>query len=63
MNATGKSPASFPVAPWGRDPRASIRPSLPIGFQLVGAVGGDETLLDVAGEYERMRPWARLAPL
>jgi Asp-tRNA(Asn)/Glu-tRNA(Gln) amidotransferase A subunit family amidase len=36
---------------------------LPIGFQLVGAIGSDETLLDVAADYERMRPWARLAPL
>ena len=31
---------------------------LPIGFQLVGAVGRDSMLCDVAAWYERVRPWA-----
>jgi aspartyl-tRNA(Asn)/glutamyl-tRNA(Gln) amidotransferase subunit A len=37
------------------------RPSsagLPIGLQLVGAFGADELLLGLAGQYERVRPWA-----
>ena len=44
-------------------PCAPSRTGLPVGFQLVGAIGSDETLLDVAGEYERIRPWVRLVPL
>jgi aspartyl-tRNA(Asn)/glutamyl-tRNA(Gln) amidotransferase subunit A len=35
---------------------------LPIGFQLVGAIGQDETLLDVAATYERLRPFAGRRP-
>lgn len=36
---------------------------LPIGFQLVGAVGTDDILLDVAAQHERTRPLTRLASL
>jgi aspartyl-tRNA(Asn)/glutamyl-tRNA(Gln) amidotransferase subunit A len=55
--------ANMAACPGISIPCAPSRTGLPIGFQLVGAIGSDETLLDVAGEYERMRPWARLAPL
>jgi aspartyl-tRNA(Asn)/glutamyl-tRNA(Gln) amidotransferase subunit A len=34
----------------------------PIGFQIVGAMGRDELLLDVATQYERLRPWANRRP-
>jgi Asp-tRNA(Asn)/Glu-tRNA(Gln) amidotransferase A subunit family amidase len=36
---------------------------LPIGFQLVGAVGQDELLLDIAAQHERMRPWSIRSPI
>jgi aspartyl-tRNA(Asn)/glutamyl-tRNA(Gln) amidotransferase subunit A len=36
---------------------------LPIGFQLVSAIGQDETLLDIAAAYERLRPWSDRRPL
>jgi aspartyl-tRNA(Asn)/glutamyl-tRNA(Gln) amidotransferase subunit A len=54
-NMAGCPAISIPCAP-------SLS-GLPIGFQLIGAIGADEMLLDVAGEYERLRPWPRLAPL
>ena len=38
-------------------PCAPSKSGLPIGFHLVGAIGQDETLLDVAESYERIRPW------
>jgi len=35
---------------------------LPIGFQLVGAIGQDEMLLAVAAAYEHWHPWAARRP-
>jgi aspartyl-tRNA(Asn)/glutamyl-tRNA(Gln) amidotransferase subunit A len=43
-------------------PCASAQSGLPIGFQLVGAVGQDELLLAIAAGYERLRPWAGRRP-
>jgi aspartyl-tRNA(Asn)/glutamyl-tRNA(Gln) amidotransferase subunit A len=43
-------------------PCAAAKNGLPIGFQLVGAVGRDELLLAIAAEYERLRPWAGRRP-
>jgi amidase len=37
---------------------------LPVGSHLLGRFGGEETLLSVAGQLERARPWkSRLPPL
>lgn len=36
---------------------------LPIGFQLVGPIGQDEMLCDIAAQYERISPWANRRPL
>jgi aspartyl-tRNA(Asn)/glutamyl-tRNA(Gln) amidotransferase subunit A len=38
-------------------PCAPSRGGLPIGFQLVGDIGRDSMLLDMAAAYERVRPW------
>ena len=41
------------------------RPSssgLPIGFQLVGAFGAEETLLSLAAQYEQAQPWSHRWP-
>jgi aspartyl-tRNA(Asn)/glutamyl-tRNA(Gln) amidotransferase subunit A len=35
----------------------------PIGLQLLGAIGSEELLLDVAASIESHRPWPRLAPI
>jgi aspartyl-tRNA(Asn)/glutamyl-tRNA(Gln) amidotransferase subunit A len=35
----------------------------PIGLQLLGAIGAEELLLDVAEALESRRPWPRLAPI
>jgi aspartyl-tRNA(Asn)/glutamyl-tRNA(Gln) amidotransferase subunit A len=35
----------------------------PIGVQLVGPMGSEELLLDLAGQLERKNPWPALAPL
>jgi aspartyl-tRNA(Asn)/glutamyl-tRNA(Gln) amidotransferase subunit A len=43
-------------------PCAASKDGLPIGFQLVGAIGQDETLLDIAAAYERLRPFADRRP-
>jgi aspartyl-tRNA(Asn)/glutamyl-tRNA(Gln) amidotransferase subunit A len=43
---------------------APIEPHcMPAGFQLIGAMNGEETLLDLAEAYERQCPWPRLAPI
>jgi aspartyl-tRNA(Asn)/glutamyl-tRNA(Gln) amidotransferase subunit A len=49
VNMAGCPAISIPCTP--------SRSGLPIGFQLVGAMGADETLLDVAESYEQLRPW------
>jgi aspartyl-tRNA(Asn)/glutamyl-tRNA(Gln) amidotransferase subunit A len=49
-NATGYPAISVPCG-FSTD-------GLPIGFQLIGAMGRDEVLCAVAREYERLRPWA-----
>lgn len=36
---------------------------LPIGVQFAAAPGGETTLLAVAAQLERIRPWQRHAPL
>ncbi|WP_207538143.1 amidase [Sabulicella rubraurantiaca] len=35
---------------------------LPTGLQFIGAPYGEATLLDLAEDYEALRPWQRLAP-
>jgi aspartyl-tRNA(Asn)/glutamyl-tRNA(Gln) amidotransferase subunit A len=49
VNMAGCPAISIPCAPSSA--------GLPIGFQLVGAMGQDDMLCDVAGQYERVRPW------
>jgi aspartyl-tRNA(Asn)/glutamyl-tRNA(Gln) amidotransferase subunit A len=49
-NMAGCPAVSIPCAPSSA--------GLPIGFQLVGAMGRDDMLCDVAAWYERVRPWA-----
>jgi amidase len=36
---------------------------LPLGVQLVGRPGSEATLLGLAAELERARPWPRIAPI
>ena len=48
-NMAGCPAISIPCAP--------SKSGLPIGFHLVGAIGTDEMLLDVAESYGRLRPW------
>ncbi len=51
--------AGLPAAsvPFGRDDDG-----LPIGIQLIGPAGSEATLLGLAAQIERLRPWRRLAP-
>jgi Asp-tRNA(Asn)/Glu-tRNA(Gln) amidotransferase A subunit family amidase len=44
-------------------PGAPSKSGLPIGFQLVGNIGRDELLLDIAAQYERTRPWTIQCPI
>jgi aspartyl-tRNA(Asn)/glutamyl-tRNA(Gln) amidotransferase subunit A len=53
-NMAGCPAISIPCTP--------SKSGLPIGFQLVGAIGRDEMLLDVAAAYERLRPWSDRRP-
>ena len=50
VNAAGLPGLALPCAP--------SREGLPIGMQLVGRYGGDDTLLDLGAAYEAARPWA-----
>ena len=36
---------------------------LPIGFQLIGKMFDEETMLRVADAYEKSAPWAQVAPI
>ena len=49
VNACGIPAINVPCAP--------SRSGLPIGFQLAGAFGTDELLLEVAMRYEQAQPW------
>lgn len=55
VNMAGCPAISLPCAPSAG--------GLPIGFQLVGALGQDELLLDVAAQYERSHPWSVGSPI
>jgi amidase len=52
--------AGLPAAsvPFGRD-----ADGLPIGIQLVGGPGAETTLLGLAAQIERLRPWPTIAPV
>ncbi len=52
--------AGLPAAsvPFGTDDHG-----LPLGLQLVGKRGGEQTVLAVAAQIEALRPWPALAPL
>lgn len=49
VNAVGHPAISLPATP--------SKSGLPIGLQLVGRLGEDERILDLAGEFEAARPW------
>ena len=50
FNATGQPAISLPLH-WNDD-------GLPIGVQLVAALGREDVLIRVAAQLERARPWA-----
>ena len=54
FNVTGQPAASIPLA-WNRE-------GLPIGVQLVAALGEDTRLLQISAELERAAPWAQRRP-
>jgi len=36
---------------------------LPVGIQIVARAGGENMIVSIAAELERLRPWPQLAPL
>ncbi len=54
FNVTGQPGISLPLH-WNED-------GLPIGVQLVGRFGDEETLLSLAGQLEQAAPWASRRP-
>ena len=54
FNVTGQPAA---VVPWGSD-----REGLPVAIQLVGRPYDEATLLALAAQIERARPWAHRRP-
>ena len=54
VNACGHPAIALPCAP--------SRSGLPIGFQLVGRFGADESLLELARQYEADYPWRERWP-
>jgi amidase len=54
FNVTGQPAISLPLM-WNGD-------ELPIGSQLVGRVGGEDTLIRVAAQLEQAAPWADRRP-
>ena len=54
VNASGHPAIALPATP---SPDA-----MPIGVQLVGDLGGETTLLELAERYEEIRPWAHRWP-
>ena len=54
VNAAGLPGLAVPCAP--------SREGLPIGMQLVGRYGSDDTLLDLGAAYEAAHPWAQRWP-
>jgi Asp-tRNA(Asn)/Glu-tRNA(Gln) amidotransferase A subunit family amidase len=37
--------------------------ALPVGLQLVGSSDTEDLLLDLAGQFERVSPWCKIAPM
>jgi aspartyl-tRNA(Asn)/glutamyl-tRNA(Gln) amidotransferase subunit A len=37
--------------------------ALPVGLQLVGSSDTEDLLLDLAGQFERVSPWCKIAPI
>ncbi len=54
VNAAGLPGLALPTAPSSE--------GLPIGMQLIGAHGDDDTLLDLGAAYELVEPWAHRWP-
>jgi aspartyl-tRNA(Asn)/glutamyl-tRNA(Gln) amidotransferase subunit A len=54
VNAAGLPGLALPTTP--------SREGLPIGLQIVGPYGSDDTLLDVGSAYEAAVPWAQRWP-
>lgn len=54
VNASGHPGINLPCAP--------SRAGLPIGMQVVGPLGGDDLLLDVAQRFEQAQPWRERWP-